>query len=205
MTVPAPLHLTIAVGQLNPVVGDLDGNAEKARKAHAEAAAGGADLLVLTELFISGYPPEDLVLKPAFQDACRQTAQKLAAVTKDGPGIIVGCPWREDDDVYNSVLLLDAGEIKAVRHKVELPNYGVFDERRVFKAGPLPGPVDFRGIRIGVPICEDIWTDEVAECLMETGAELLIVPNGSPYWVGKADLRVQIAVSRIVETGLPVI
>ena len=205
MTVPAPSHLTIAVGQLNPVVGDLDGNAQKARTAHAEAAAGGADLLVLTELFISGYPPEDLVLKPAFQDACRQTAQELASITKDGPGIVVGCPWREGDDVYNSVLLLDAGEIKAVRHKVELPNYGVFDERRVFKVGPLPGPVDFRGIRIGVPICEDIWADEVAECLMETGAELLIVPNGSPYWVNKADLRIQVALARIVETGLPVI
>jgi NAD+ synthase len=205
MTTPAPSHLTIAVGQLNPLVGDLDGNAEKARKAHEEAAAGGADLLVLTELFISGYPPEDLVLKPAFQDACRQTVEALAAITEQGPGIIVGCPWREEGGVYNSVLLLDAGEIKAVRHKVELPNYGVFDERRVFKAGPLPGPVDFRGVRIGVPICEDIWTDEVPECLMENGAELLIVPNGSPYWIGKADLRIQIALSRIVETSLPVL
>ena len=205
MTTTPSTSLTIAVGQLNPVVGDLDGNAQKARQAHAEAAAGGADLLVLTELFISGYPPEDLVLKPAFQDACRVTAEVLAEVTKEGPGIIVGCPWREGDDVYNSVLLLDAGEITAVRHKVELPNYGVFDERRVFKAGPVPGPVDFRGLRIGVPICEDIWADEVAECLMETGAELLIVPNGSPYWVEKADLRIQVAVARIVETGLPVI
>jgi NAD+ synthase len=205
MTVHPLASLTIAVGQLNPVVGDLDNNAEKARKAHAEAAASGADLLVLTELFISGYPPEDLVLKPAFQDACRDTAETLAAVTKDGPGIIVGCPWRDGDDVYNSVLLLDAGEIQAVRHKVELPNYGVFDERRVFAAGPLPGPVDFRGHRIGVPICEDIWADQVAECLLETGAELLIVPNGSPYWVNKAEERIQVAVARIVETGLPVI
>ncbi len=205
MTTSPPTSLTVAVGQLNPVVGDLDGNAEMARKAHAQAAAGGADLLVLSELFISGYPPEDLVLKPAFQDACRQTAQELAEATKSGPGIVVGCPWGEGGEVYNSVLLLEAGEIAAVRHKVELPNYGVFDERRVFKVGPLPGPVDFRGLRIGVPICEDIWADQVAECLMESGAELLIVPNGSPYWVEKAELRIQVAVARIVETGLPMI
>ncbi len=205
MTASAPTSLTVAVGQLNPVVGDLAGNAQKARRAHAEAAAGGADLLVLTELFVSGYPPEDLVLKPAFQDACRAAAEELAAVTGDGPGIVVGCPWRENGGLYNSVLLLDAGRIQAVRHKVELPNYGVFDERRVFAAGPLPGPVDFRGIRLGLPICEDIWVDDVAECLLETGAELLIVPNGSPYWVNKADERLQVAVARIVETSLPVI
>ena len=201
----SPSRLKIAVGQLNPIVGDVSGNRKLAREAWLEAREGGADLLVLTELFLSGYPPEDLVLKPSFQSACREAAEALAAETADGPGIIIGAPWRDGDLLHNSVLLLDGGKIRAVRHKVELPNYGVFDERRVFQAGPLPGPVDFRGLRIGIPICEDIWIEDVAECLLETGAELLISPNGSPYWVKKADERMQIVVSRIVETGLPIL
>ncbi len=205
MSDSTPARLAVAIGQLNPVVGDVAGNLELARAAHAEAAALGADLLVLTELFLSGYPPEDLVLKPAMQEACRQAAESLAADTREGPGIVVGTPWVDEGGLHNSVLLLEKGKIVAVRHKVELPNYGVFDEVRVFKPGPLPGPVDFRGIRIGLPICEDIWLPEVSECLSETGAEILIVPNGSPYWSDKPDQRMQIAVARVVETGLPLI
>ena len=197
--------LAIAIGQLNPVMGDIAGNLEKARAAHAEARAAGADLLVLTELFLCGYSPEDLVLKPAVQIACREAAEKLAADTEAGPGIVVGCPWVDEGGLHNSVLLLEAGKIAAIRHKVELPNYGVFDEMRVFKPGPPPGPVSFRGIRLGLPICEDIWLPDVCETLSETGAELLIVPNGSPYWKDKSDLRMQIAVARVVETGLPLI
>ncbi len=197
--------LRIAIGQLNPIVGDVAGNRKLARESWAEARDADADLLVLTELYISGYPPEDLVLKPSFQQTCREAVEALAAETADGPAIIVGSPWRDGEKLHNSVLLLDGGEIRAVRHKVELPNYGVFDERRVFQPGPLPGPVDFRGLRIGIPICEDIWIEDVAECLLETGAELLVSPNGSPYWQGKAEERVQVVVSRIVETGLPII
>ncbi len=197
--------LKISVGQLNPVVGDIDGNTAMALAAWQDATAMGADLLVLTELFLSGYPPEDLVLKPAFLAACRTGAQELARQTKGGPAIILGSPWAEDDKVHNAILLLDDGEIAAVRYKVELPNYGTFDEARVFQPGPLPGPVDFRGVRIGMPICEDIWIEDVAECLKETGAEILITPNGSPYWRDKAARRVQVAVARIVETGLPII
>jgi len=200
-----PKTLSIAVAQLNPVMGDVAGNLALARKAHAEAAALGADLIVLTELFLCGYPPEDLVLKPAVQAACRVAAESLAADTRAGPGIILGAPWVDEAGLHNSALLLDGGKIVAVRHKVELPNYGVFDELRVFKPGPLPGPVDFRGIRLGLPVCEDIWEPEVVECLSETGAEILIVPNGSPYWRNKPDERVQIAVARVVESGLPLV
>ncbi len=210
MTEGPPNTLAIAVAQLNPVMGDIAGNLALAREAHAKAAALGADLLVLTEFFLCGYPPEDLVLKPAVQAACRQAAEALAKETRSGPGIIVGCPWVDDGGVdesglHNSALLLDGGTIAAVRHKVELPNYGVFDELRVFTPGPLPGPVDFRGVRLGLPVCEDIWEPEVVDCLSETGAEILIVPNGSPYWRDKRDLRMQIAVGRVVEFGLPLL
>ena len=197
--------LSIAVAQLNPVMGDIAGNLELARAAYAEAAALGADLLVLTELFLCGYPPEDLVLKPAVQRACRAAAETLAEETRGGPGIVVGAPWVDESGLHNSALLLEGGRIAAIRHKVELPNYGVFDELRVFKQGPLPGPVDFRGVRIGLPVCEDIWLPEVSDCLSETGAELLIVPNGSPYWSDKSEERMQIAVARVVETGLPLL
>jgi NAD+ synthase len=205
MTDSPPAALSIAIGQLNPVMGDVSGNLEKARVAWAEAKAEGADLLVLTELFLCGYSPEDLVLKPAVQIACREAAEKLAADTADGPGIVVGTPWVHGGRLHNSVLLLDGGRIAAVRDKVELPNYGVFDEVRVFQKGPMPGPVEFRGVRLGLPICEDIWLPDVTECLAETGAEILIVPNGSPYWSEKWDERMQIAVARVVETGLPMI
>jgi NAD+ synthase len=198
-------ELRIAIGQLNPVMGDIAGNLEKARLAWAEARGQGADLLVLTELFLCGYSPEDLVLKPAVQIACREAAERLAAETGDGPGIIVGTPWVEDGNLHNSVVLSEGGRITAIRHKVELPNYGVFDELRVFKPGPMPGPIDFRGVRLGVPICEDIWLPDVTECLTETGAELLIVPNGSPFWSDKWDVRMQIAVARVVETSLPML
>ena len=199
-------ELKIAIAQLNPTVGDIAGNADKVRAARQEAAGQGADLVVFTELFIVGYPPEDLVLKPALQRAARAAVETLAAETADGgPALLVGTPWAEDDKLYNAVALLDNGKVEAVRYKVDLPNYGPFDEKRVFVPGPLPGPINFRGVRFGVPICEDIWTDEICECLEETGAELMIVPNGSPYWIGKHDVRLNVAVARITETGLPLL
>ncbi len=195
-------RLSIAIAQIDPTVGDVAGNADRVRRARAEA--GGADLVVFPELALSGYPPEDLVLKPAFQEACREACEALAKETADGgPALLVGLPWREDGRLYNAVALLDGGEVAALRYKVLLPNYGVFDEKRVFDAGEMPGPVSFRDVRIGVPICEDIWQPSVVECLEENGAEMLLVPNGSPFETTKDDIRLNIAVERVVESGLP--
>ncbi len=214
-------RLDIALAQINPTVGDLKANAERIRAARRAAAAEGADLVLTTELSISGYPPEDLVLKPAFVAACRAAVEALAEETADGgPGVIVGAPWRAEDGAdadgaaaggdagararpFNAAILLDGGEVRTWRAKYDLPNYGVFDEKRVFQAGPLPGPINFRGVRLGVMVCEDIWTAEVAECLEESGAEILLVPNGSPYDSDKLDERLQLALARVTETGLP--
>jgi NAD+ synthase len=203
----APPHtLKIALAQLNPTVGDVAGNLAKAREARREAARFGADAAMFPELFLAGYPPEDLVLKPAFQDVCRRACEDLARDTADGgPAVLIGLPWVEDGRVYNAYAVLDAGAVAAVRFKVDLPNYGVFDEKRVFAPGPLPGPVVLRGVRVGIPVCEDIWDGEVVECLAETGAEILLVPNGSPYWRGKTDERFSIAAARVTESGLPLV
>jgi NAD+ synthase len=205
-------QLIITLAQLNPIVGDVAGNAEKARRGREQAQTEGADLIVFSELFIAGYPPEDLVLKPAFQAACRAVVEDLARETADGgPAVLIGLPWVEDGKLYNACALLDGGRIAALRFKANLPNYGVFDEKRVFARGPAAGPVTIRGVRIGVPICEDTWMEEspdyenVVECLAETGAEILIVPNGSPYARGKTDIRLSMAVARVTESDLPLV
>jgi NAD+ synthase len=206
-TRPGPLdRLTLTIAQLNPIVGDIAGNAEKARRARAKAAADGADLIVFSELFICGYPPEDLVLKPALQEACRNAVETLAAETADGgPAVLIGTPWVENGSLYNAVALLDGGRVAALRFKVDLPNYGVFDEKRVFVPGQMPGPINFRGLRIGAPICEDIWGPEPVECISETGGEILLVPNGSPYRRGVIDERLNVAVARVKDAGLPLV
>ena len=199
-----PNTLDIALAQLNPVIGDFAGNIARIREIRARLPE--ADVIVFTELVVTGYPPEDLVLKPMFQDAAMAAVQDLANDTADGgPAMIIGAPWRENGSLYNTVLVLDEGEIKAKRHKRALPNYGVFDEVRVFEQGPLPGPVSVRGVRLGCMTCEDMWTPEVSECLAESGAELFVVLNGSPYNTDKIDLRVTTAVARVIENHLPLI
>ncbi|WP_313198600.1 NAD+ synthase [Rhizobium sp.] len=207
MTQTDPKTLRIAVAQLNPTVGDVAGNLALAREARRDAAREGADLLMLTELFISGYPPEDLVLKPSFLKSCLKAVETLAAETADGgPGVLIGFPRQGEAGRHNSVALLDAGKIIAIRDKIDLPNYGEFDEKRVFTEGSISGPYNFRGVRIGVPICEEIWNDMgVCETLAESGAEILLVPNGSPYYRGKLDVRYQVALRQVIESGLPLI
>ena len=195
--------LKIALVQLNPHEGALTANAALIRKARAEAARLGADLVVTPEFSIAGYPPEDLVRKPAFIAACEAAIAELAAETADGgPGLVVGGPWRDGEKVFNALFLLEAGQIAARRAKHELPNYGVFDDKRVFDAGPAPGPIPFRGFRLGLMICEDWWFPAVSETLSETGAEILIAINGSPFEAEKHQARLDLAVSRCVETGL---
>ena len=196
------MQLTIALTQLNPTVGDVAGNLARIRMARDEAAAARVDLLVLPELAVVGYPPEDLVLRPSLVAACRAAVDCLVRESQSGPALVVTTPWQEDGALYNAAIFIDKGAT-AIRFKSDLPNYGVFDEKRVFTPGPLPEPVKFRGIKIGVPICEDIWTANVAAHLAQSGAELLLVPNGSPFEMGKFSTRLELARARARETGLP--
>ncbi|HVV28541.1 MAG TPA: NAD+ synthase [Rhizomicrobium sp.] len=198
----------IVLAQLNPVVGDIAGNLARARAARAQAMKepGGADAILFSELFIVGYSPEDMVLKPALQEEARLAVEELARDTADGgPAVLIGAPWVEEGKLYNAVLLLDGGRVAGRTFKVDLPNYGVFDEKRVFAAGPSPRPLTVRGVPLGVPVCEDMWRQEVSAALAETGAEILAVPNGSPFEAGKEDVRLRLAAARVNETGLPLI
>jgi NAD+ synthase len=198
--------LKFYLAQCNPTVGGIKGNMALIREARAAAAAAGADLAVYSELVVCGYPPEDLVLKPFFQDRVEAAVYELAGDTADGgPGMLISAPWRQEDGLYSAAILLDGGEVAATRMKYDLPNYSVFDEKRVFKAGPLPGPMPFRDVRLGVMTCEDMWQPDVTECLEESGAEMLVVLNGSPFENDKTDIRIQLATQRVTESGLPLI
>ena len=195
----------ITLAQLNPTVGDILGNAEQARGAWEAGKEAGADLVAMPELFLSGYNPQDLAAKPAFHQACMDAVRQLAIDCKDGPALGIGSPWAEDDALYNAYLICREGRISSQIYKHNLPNETVFDEVRIFDAGPLGGPYAVGNTRIGTPICEDAWHPEVAETLAETGAEFLLVPNGSPYYRDKFDTRLNHMVARVVETGLPLI
>ena len=197
----------ITLAQLDPVVGDLSGNAEKALAAWREGRAAGAGLVALPEMFLTGYQTQDLVMKPAFALDAMAHAKALADATREGPALGVGCCWLEGTALYNAWLVMRGGEITPVL-KHHLPNETVFDEERLFAHGPVQGPVAVGGgdgPRIGVPICEDAWHEDVAEALAETGAGVLLVPNGSPYYRGKMDVRLNVMVARVIETGLPLI
>ncbi len=195
----------ITLGQLNPTVGDLAGNAALARQAWEQGKADGADLVALPEMFITGYNAQDLVMKRAFQLDVMTHIEALAAECADGPALAIGAPWAEGAELFNAYLILKNGKIASRTLKHELPNETVFDEVRVFDSGPLGGPYAVGNTRIGSPICEDAWHPDVAETLAETGAEFLLVPNGSPYYRGKMDTRMNMMVARVIETGLPLI
>lgn len=197
------LRLTLA--QLNPTVGDFSGNAAKAKDAHLQAAKADADMVVLPEMFICGYQAQDLVLREAFtRDAMAHIAQ-LAKDCDTGPAIGIGGPLLEGSKLYNAYFILRGGEVTATMRKHELPNTHVFDERRLYEHGPISGPYSLNNIRLGSPICEDAWHSDVSETLAETGAEILIVPNGSPYYRGKYDRRLNHMVARVVENDLPLV
>lgn len=195
----------ITLGQLNPVVGDILGNAEQAYKLWQQGKNAGADLVALPEMFITGYNAQDLVSKPAFHIAAIDAVRTLAERCVDGPALAIGGPWVDGVSLYNAYFILRQGNIVSTVLKHHLPNETVFDEVRIFDAGPLGGPYSVGNTRIGSPICEDAWHEDVAETLAETGAEFLLVPNGSPYYRGKLETRVNHMVSRVVETGLPLI
>jgi NAD+ synthase len=201
--------LVIAIAQINQRVGDLKANADAMLewRAKAVAQAGDMDLILFPEQQLIGYPAEDLVLKPAFQLAAAEALAELATATADGgPAMLVGSILKEGDALYNIVALLDGGKITAIRKKHELPNYGTFDEKRIFTSGPLPEPVEFRGVKLGLPICEDGWLPTVSKHLANQGTEILISVNGSPYEIDKDDRRLEeVFAARVAETGLPLL
>jgi NAD+ synthase len=197
------LRLTLA--QLNPTLGDFAGNIAKAVTAHAQASDAGADLLMLPEMFVTGYQAQDLVLRNAFTLDAMAHVEKLAQLCPDGPAIGIGAPLLENGKLFNAYFVLQEGKIAAIQRKYELPNTDVFDERRLFEPGPISGPFNLKGVRIGFPICEDAWHAEVCETLAESGAEILAVPNGSPYYRGKFDRRINHMVARVIENDLPLV
>ncbi|SEP78456.1 NAD+ synthase [Thalassovita taeanensis] len=196
-------RLTLA--QLNPIVGDLAANAAAARDAWEQAREAGADMVALPEMFITGYNTQDLVMKPAFHQAAIEAVDALAQVCADGPTMGIGGPWVEEGKLYNAYFILSAGKVISRVLKHHLPNETVFDEVRIFDSGPLGGPYSVGNTRIGSPICEDAWHEDVAETLAETGAEFLLVPNGSPYFRSKLEVRQNVMVARVIETGLPLV
>ena len=195
----------ITLAQINPTVGDLQGNARLAKEAWGQAKAAGSDLVAFPEMFITGYNAQDLVMKPAFQRAAIAEIEGLAQACKEGPALAIGGPWVEAGALFNAYFILNDGRVVSVVEKHHLPNQSVFDEVRIFSSGEIAGPYSVGNTRIGSPICEDAWHPDVAETLQETGAEFLLVPNGSPYHRQKSEERQNVMVARVIETGLPLI
>jgi len=197
--------LKIASAQLNPHVGALGANMNKARAAYERAKQDGANILVLPEQFVIGYPAEDLVLKPAAVADCKAHAESFAKLTKGGPAVVFNLPWLEKGKLYNAALFMRDGKISDVRKKHHLPNFGPFDEARIFERGPLPDPIEFKGVSIGLPICEDLWQPGVASHLADKGAEIMISPNGSPWRRTALSERVEAIGEKVHNEGLPLI
>ena len=198
-------NLKIALAQLNPIVGDVKGNIIKLIDIRNNLK-NEVDIIVVPELYVTGYPIDDLVLRNDFLDLVENEINSLAKMTNDGKAaIILGAPRKEKNSIRNSVFVLDDGKIISFRDKYNLPNSGVFDEQRIFSPGALSGPVKIRNVLIGLPICEDIWTENVIECLCETGAEIILSINASPYSLKKHDQRMSVAVSRVIESKIPLI
>ena len=195
----------ITLAQLNATVGDLSGNNQKVMEAWEIARDERSDLIAFPEMFITGYNPQDLILKDAFQKAAISSIEQIATACSQGPAIAIGGPFCDDDKLYNSYYILADGKIQAVIKKHHLPNEEVFDEVRLFSSGNVDGPFQIGKMRIGSPICEDAWHTDIVETLAETGAQTLLVPNGSPYYRGKTDIRQNVMVSRVVESGLPLV
>jgi NAD+ synthase len=202
-TMPATFRLTLV--QANPAVGDLAGNAALAKQAWAAGKAAGADLVALTEMFITGYQTQDLIAKRAFAEAALAALADLARDCADGPALGIGGPALREGKLFNAYHILQGGHIAATILKHDLPNDSVFDEKRLFAAADIHGPIPIGPVRLGIPICEDAWHADVCETLAETGAEILLVPNGSPYHRGKPDVRLNLMLNRVVETGLPLV
>ena len=200
---PETFRLTLC--QLNPVLGDFSANSAQAVAAWQDGKRAGAQMVALSEMFLTGYQTQDLVMKPAFALDAMAAVKALALQVADGPALGIGAPHLKDGRLCNAYYVLQGGKIVATILKHELPNDGVFDEKRVFVPADVAGPVRIGPLRIGMPICEDAWHADVCETLMETGAEILLVPNGSPYHRGKPAVRTGLMVSRVVETGLPLV
>ncbi|MCB2081540.1 MAG: hypothetical protein KDD76_02815, partial [Rickettsiales bacterium] len=192
--------MKIALAQLNPIMGDLEGNAQRIRNT---ALSSGADIVVFSEMTITGYPPEDMVLKPLFQKESMRIARQLAEDLADGPAVLVGALWEEEGKPLNVALLMEGGEIRTMQRKYDLPNYGVFDEKRVFAAGGLPQPLEFHGHKIGLMICEDMWNIKTAEALK--GVDILLSMHASPFEIGKRDLRRKRARQAVERAGAPIV
>src|SRR5438445_450945 len=198
-------RLRIAFAQMNQRMGDLDANASAMLEMRRKAAAADADLVVPPELQVIGYPPEDLVLKPEFvRRAMECTERLIQATVEPGPAMLIGTPLSESGATYNALVLADGGRVLGRTLKRELPNYGTFDEKRIFAPGPIPEPIEFMGVKLGLPICEDIWQEVVCAHLSEAGADILLVPNGSPYELDKDEKRYQLVRNRALQTGLPI-
>ncbi len=193
----------LTMAQLNATVGDLGGNARQAHDAWEAAKAAGSDFIAFPEMFVTGYQLQDLVMKPAFAADVRRVIEQLAADCADGPAFGIGGPLWGADKPFNAYYICEGGEITATILKHHLPNYQVFDEVRYYHSANPQGPVSINGVRVGIPVCEDAWFEDVCETLQESGAEILLIPNGSPYHRNKVALRQSIVVSRVIETGLP--